>query len=203
MQFVQNKYFDRPQALYPGQLADYASNTLAQGVRSYATAEQIIFGRGVVKGTPYVNDFVEPAGHIQTPYPVRMPVASGTPSVEADFVGIAVLPLGAMGPASGDGAPRTNSLRPETMIPVAERYSGVIIAVEIPASVTIVDGGAVYLVLADGTFHNASGAGRILIPDLVWYGNPTAPAAVTGVAPLVGRIKMSARGPQGPQGEPG
>lgn len=201
--FVQNTYTDRPQSLYAGQLADYASNTLAQGVRSYRIqGPGLYFGRGVVKGS--VNaQFPNGTGQVTTPYGVIPPVATGTPSVEADFVGILVYELGGFGPiGSGVNNGPVGPHRDKTMNAVAERYSGVVIGAEVPASVTVAHGDPVYLVLADGSFHKAAATGRILIPDLQWYGATVGPAAVTGVAPVIGRIFMSARGPQGIPGTP-
>lgn len=191
LQYVQNSYNDRPQALYAGQLADYASNSLAKGVRGYRLeGPGLYFGRGVVKGT-LNGAFTSTTEQVSTPYGVKPPVASGTPSVDADFVGILVLELGGQGPTgitnnAGPVGPRKD----KTMNAVAERGSGVIIGAEVPANVTIAHGDPVYLVLADGTFHKAAAAGRILLTTSTWYGAAVGPAAVAGVSPVIGRIQL-------------
>lgn len=67
---VQTTFYDTFGSLFAGQLADYASNTLAKDVRSFRTETVITFGRGVVKGT--ANAQIDP---ILTPYGVKIPLA--------------------------------------------------------------------------------------------------------------------------------
>lgn len=172
---VQTQFFDTFGALYAGQLADYSSDTLAKDVRSFRTETIITFGRGVVKGT--ANAQLDP---ILTPYGVKS-VLSG--SVDADFVGIAVLTESSTSNATNDAV----TLRATTMIPVAERGSGAIVGAQVPAGITIAHGDPVYMSVSHasipvGGFSNAADTGLILLTGSTWYG-----AAAAGT---VGRIKL-------------
>lgn len=180
MDYVQNKYFDRGQALYAGQVAEWTGH-LETGVRSYIREAIVLAGRGVVKGA--VQNFLVD-DHVTTPYAVKNPVVGV--SVDADFVGIVVLQPG----MQDDGNGNVGGVKTKGICTIAERGSGVIIGVNIPAALVIAHDDPVYLVLADGSFHNAAAAGRILLTGSKWYGGQTGPAAVTGVAQLVGRIKL-------------
>ena len=172
---VQTAVFDTFNALYAGQLADYGSNTLVDEVRNFRTETQVVFGRGVVKGTTNPqNDAV------RTPFGVKTPLAG---SVLADFVGIAVL----IASSSSDASNNAVTIRTETMIPVAELGSGAIIGAVVPAGITIVHGDPVYMSVSHatipvGAFSNAADTGLIAITGATWYG-----AAAAGT---VGRIKL-------------
>lgn len=172
---VQTQFFDTFGALYPGQLADYSSDTLAKDVRSFRTETIITFGRGVVKGTP--NAQVDP---ILTPYGVKTVLAG---SVDADFVGIAILTESSTSNATNDAV----TLRATTMIPVAERGSGAIVGALVPAGITIADGDPVYMSVSHATipvggFSNAAATGLVLLTGPKWYG--------VAAAGTVGRIKV-------------
>lgn len=172
---VQTAVYDTFAALYAGQLADYASNTLAKAVRSFRTEDVIILGRGVVKGT--ANTQADP---IMTPYGVKTVLAG---SVLADFVGIALLTEQTTSNASN--LPVT--VRSTTMIPVAELGSGAIVGAEVPAGITITHGDPVYMSVSHasipvGAFSNAAATGLIAITGATWYG--------AAAASTVGRIKL-------------
>lgn len=185
---VQTAVYDTFGQLYAGQLADYASNALAKEVRNFRTEDVIVFGRGVVKGTSNAQN--DP---VITPYGVKTPEAG---SVSADIVGIAVL----VQSSSSDASNNAVTVRAETMIPVAELYSGAIIGAVVPAGITIAHDDPVYMSVSHatipvGAFSNAADTGLILVDGTNWYG-----AAAAGT---VGRIRLGNRGPVGPQGEPG
>lgn len=172
---VQTTFYDTFGSLFAGQLADYASDTLAKEVRSFRTETVITFGRGVVKGT--ANAQIDP---ILTPYGVKSVLAG---SVDADFVGIAVLTESSTSNATNDAV----TLRATTMIPVAERGSGAVIGAVVPAGITIAHGDPVYMSVSHasipvGAFSNAAATGLILLTGCTWYG-----AAAAGT---VGRIKL-------------
>lgn len=172
---VQTQFFDTFGSLFAGQLADYASDTLAKEVRSFRTETVITFGRGVVKGT--ANAQIDP---ILTPYGVKTPLAG---SVLADFAGIAVLTESSTNSATNTAV----TLRDKTMIPVAELGSGAIIGAEVPAGITIAHGDPVYMSVSHvsipvGAFSNAAATGLIAITGATWYG--------AAAASTVGRIKL-------------
>lgn len=172
---VQTQFFDTFGPGYPGQLADYGSDTLTKEVRSFRTETVIVFGRGVVKGT--ANAQVDP---IMTPYGVKSVLAG---SLDADFVGIAVLTESSTSNANNEPV----TLRATTMIPVAERGSGAIIYAQVPAGITIAHGDPVYMSVSHasipvGAFSNAAATGLILLTGSTWYG--------VAAAGTVGRIKL-------------
>lgn len=172
---VQTAVYDTFGPLFAGQLADYASNTLAMAVRSFRTEDQIVLGRGVVKGT--ANEQGDP---ILTPYGVKTPVSG---SVLADFVGIALLTEQTTSNVSN--LPVT--VRATTMNPVAELGSGAIVGAVVPAGITIAHKDPVYMSVSHatipvGAFSNAADTGLIAITGATWYG-----AAAAGT---VGRIKL-------------
>jgi hypothetical protein len=172
---VQTAFFDSFGALYAGQLADYGSNTINEGVKSYVTQGEVVFGRGVVKGSATTANSM-----VRTPFNVRAPLSG---SVLADFVGIAVLDASSNSDASNNAVP----VDAPTMVAVAELGSGAIIGALVPAGVTIVHGDAVYMSVSHvsipvGGFTNAAGAGLIAITGATWYGAAT--------ASTVGRIKL-------------
>jgi hypothetical protein len=172
---VQTQVFDTFGALFAGQLADYASNTLAKDVRSFRTEDSVIFGRGVVKGT--ANAQGDP---ILTPYGVKTPLAG---SLLADFAGIAILPES----STSDANNLPTTVRETTMIPVAELGSGAIVGAVVPAGITIVHGDPVYMSVSHvsipvGAFSNAAATGLIAITGATWYG--------AAAASTVGRIKL-------------
>lgn len=175
LQAVQTAFYDTFGALYAGQLADYASDTLAKEVRSFRTETIITFGRGVVKGT--ANAQIDP---ILTPYGVKTPLSG---SVLADFAGIAVLTESSTSNATNDAV----TLRATTMIPVAELGSGAVVGAVVPAGITIAHGDPVFMSVSHatipvGAFSNAAATGLIAITGATWYG-----AAAAGT---VGRIKL-------------
>lgn len=175
LQAVQTAVYDTFGALYAGQLADYGSNALIEGIRSFRTENVIVFGRAVVKGT--VNPQNAP---VRTPYGVKTVLAG---SVLADVVGIAILTQSSSSNASNEPV----TIRTETMIPVAERGSGAIVGAQVPAGITIVHGDPVYMSVSHatipvGAFSNAADTGLIAITGSTWYG-----AAAAGT---VGRIKI-------------
>lgn len=175
LQAVQTAVFDTFGALYAGQLAEYSSNALLDGIRSFRTENVIVFGRGVVKGT--VNPQNAP---VRTPYGVKTVLAG---SVLADVVGIAILTQSSSSNASNEPV----TIRTETMIPVAERGSGAIVGAQVPAGITIAHGDPVFMSVSHatipvGAFSNAADTGLIAITGSTWYG-----AAAAGT---VGRIKI-------------
>lgn len=177
---VQTAVYDTFNALFAGQLADYASDTLTRQVKSYlvessATDANIVVGRGLVKGT--VNAQGDP---ILTPHKVKG-VAAG--SLLADFVGIYVRHELTTQNASNEAVP----VRIPTVLPVAELGSGAIVGAIVPAGVTIVHGDPVYMSVSHvsipvGQFSNAAADGLIAITGATWYG-----AAAAGT---IGRIKL-------------
>lgn len=172
---VQTQFFDTFGPGYPGQLADYGSDTLTKEVRSFRTETIITFGRGVVKGT--ANAQIDP---IMTPYGVKSVLAG---SVLADFVGIAILTESSTTSATNDAV----TLRATTMIPVATLGSGAIVGAAVPAGITITDGDPVFMSVSHatipvGAFSNAAATGLIAITGATWYG--------AAAASTVGRIKL-------------
>lgn len=172
---VQTQVFDTFGALYAGQLADYGSNALVEGIRNFRTEDLIVFGRGVVQGT--VNAQNDP---IRTPYGVKTPEAG---SLLADFVGIAVLVQSSSSNATNDAV----TVRDETMIPVAELGSGAIVGAAVPVGITVAHGDPVYMSVSHatipvGAFSNAADTGLIAITGATWYG--------AAAASTIGRIKL-------------
>jgi len=173
---VQTAVFDTFGTLYVGQLADYSSNALIDGVRSFRTETVVNFGRGVVKGTAnQQNDSV------RTPYGVKTPLAG---SVLADIVGIAILTQSSSSNSSNEAV----TVRAKTMIPVAEVGSGAIVGALVPAGITIAHGDPVYMSVSHATipvggFSNAAATGLIgPIVGATWYG--------AAAASTVGKIKI-------------
>lgn len=172
---VQTQFYDTFGQLYAGQLADYGSNTLNEGVRNYRAEDAVVFGRGVVKGT--LN---APEDPVTTPYGAKTPLAG---SVLADVVGIAILNQAASN--NTDNEPTVT--RFPTMIAVAEVGSGVIVGANVPDGITVAHGDPVYMSVSHatipvGAFSNAADTGLIAITGATWYG-----AATAGT---VGRIKL-------------
>ena len=164
LQFVQDQFFDENEALFIGQLADYASSHLAN--RPSFVNETVVFaGRGVVKGTV----FTAANHHKRTPHAVK--AATGA-SVEADFSGIV------MREYSQDADPSTGELsrRADSMVTLATTGNKTKIAVK--ANVNIADGDSVYMSidaaqtpnLPVGEFTNAAAAGVIELTALKFYG---------------------------------
>lgn len=175
LQAVQTTVYDTFGALYAGQLANYGSNALVSAVRSFRTETQIVFGRGVVKGT--VNTQNAP---VRTPYGVKTPLAG---SVLADFVGIGILTES----SSSDANNNATTIRATTMVPVAELGSGAIVGANVPAGITIAHGDPVFMSVSHATipvgeFSNAAATGLIEITGATWYG--------AAAASTVGRIKV-------------
>lgn len=177
---VQTAFYDTFQALYPGQLADYGTNTLNDRVRNYriesgAGDAYVIPGRFLVKGT--ANAQGDP---VTTPYGAKGVLSS---SVLADVVGILVQNYATTADSNNQAVP----VRIPTMMTVAELGSGAIVGAVVPAGVTVADGDPVYLSVSSGTIPvgactNASGTGLIAVTGATWYG-----AAAAGT---VGRIKL-------------
>lgn len=174
---VQTQFFDASNPLFAGQLADWAVQANPLGVNTYRTESLLIAGRGVVKGTN--NAQGDP---ILTPYGVKAPLAG---SVDADFVGIAVLSQALNTDANNNAV----TLRATTVHAICERssISGEKNRIGARAWAAVAHGDPVYMSVSDATipvgeFTNAAGTGRILIANATWYG----PAA----SGTIGRIQL-------------
>ena len=168
---VQTDYFDNFGALFPGQLADFGSERMAQGVDSYPSEVDIFVGRGVVEGsalTVAANEF----NNLPSPFGVRQ---AATSSTSADIVGIVVRTEGIDNDDAGNPIYCANR-----MAAVANVGSG--LRVGATTTVAITHGEDVYMAvnptndatIGVGEFYNASGAGLVQVTGARWRGNAEA-----------------------------
>ena len=180
---VQTTFYDTFGPGFPGQLADYGSDTLSTGVKSYVAESSVndanlVVGRAVVKGAA-----VAQGDPVTTPFKVKAIAAA---SVVADLVGIYVRHELTTQNASNDAVP----VRIPTMLPIAENNGDAetIIYAKVPAGITIADGDPVYVsvshaTIPPGEFSNAAAAGLIgPWTGATWYG--------AAAASTVGRIRL-------------
>ncbi len=165
-QSVQEGYFEAPLAGFPGQLADFGTSN-DNTVRGYPAEGDVIFGRGVVKGTdidldPDANPLNQPS-----PFTIKAPEAG---SVAADFVGIVVRT------EAGTNIDDEGGYADLTMASVMHNH-GVGATIYVKTHLAVAQGDPVYMSvdaaalpnLPVGEFSNAAAAGVILLPRLRWF----------------------------------